>query len=51
MPSMLVIKLLNQILINALAFGLGINRNSQVANQLNNLTLGINYYLSYSMQR
>ena len=29
-----------RILINALAFGLGINWNFQVANQLNNLVLG-----------
>ena len=47
MPSMSVIKLLSnpRIPINARAAGEGINRNSQVANQLNNLTSGINYYL------
>ena len=47
MPSTSVIKLLSnpRIPINALAYGSGINRNSRVANQLNNLALGINYYL------
>ena len=47
MPSASVIKLLSnpRIPINALAYGLGINRNSRVANQLNNLASGINYYL------
>ena len=47
MPSASAIKLLSnpRILINALACGSGINRNSRVANQLNNLTSGINYYL------
>ena len=47
MPSASVIKLLSnpRIPINALAYGLGINRNSRVANQLNNLSSGINYYL------
>ena len=47
MPSVSVIKLLSnpQIPINALAYGTGINRNSQVAKQLNNLASGINYYL------
>ena len=52
MPSASVIKLLSnpRIPINALACGSGINRNSRVANQLNNLALGmlgINYYLLY----
>ena len=47
MPSASVIKLLSnpRIPINALAYGSGINRNSQVANQLNNLASGINYYV------
>ena len=47
MPSVLVSKLLSNppIPINALAYGSGINQNSQVANQLNNLALGINYCL------
>ena len=47
MPSASVIKLLSnpQFPINALACGSGINRNSWVANQLNNLASGINYYL------
>ena len=46
-PSASVIKLLSnpQIPINALACGSGINWNSRVANQLNNLASGINYYL------
>ena len=46
MPSASVIKLLSnpRIPINALAYGSGINRNSRVANQLNNLASGINYY-------
>ena len=52
-PSTSVIKLLSnpQIPINALACGSGINKNSQVANQLNNLMSGINYYIihNYSM--
>ena len=47
MPSTSVIKLLSnpRIPINALAYGSGINRNSRVANQLNNLASGINYYI------
>ena len=47
MPSASVIKLLSnpRIPINALVYGSGINRNSRVANQLSNLTSGINYYL------
>ena len=47
MPSSSVIKLLSnpRIPINALVFGSSINQNSQVANQLNNLVSGINYYL------
>ena len=47
MPSASVIKLLSnpRIPINALACGSGINQNSRVANQLNNLASGINYYL------
>ena len=51
MPSALVIKLLSnpRIPINALACGSGINRNSWVANQLNNLALGINHYLLMCM--
>ena len=46
-PSASVIKLLSnpRIPINALAYGSDINRNSQVANQLNNLASGINYYI------
>ena len=46
MPSASVIKLLSnhQIPINALAYSSGINRNSWVANQLNNLMSVINYY-------
>ena len=49
MLSASVIKLLSnpRIPINALACSSGINRNSRVANQLNNLALGINYYLLY----
>ena len=48
MPSASVIKLLSnpRIPINALAYGSGINRNSRVANQLNNLASGINYYIA-----
>ena len=47
MPSALVIKLLSnpRIPINTLACGEGISWNSRVANQLNNLTSGIDYYL------
>ena len=50
-PSALVIKLLSnlRIPINALAYGSGINRNSWVANQLNNLASGINYYLMHEI--
>ena len=46
MPSASVIKLLSnpRIPINALTCGSGINWNSRVANQLNNLTSDINYY-------
>ena len=49
-PSMLVIKLISnlQIPINALAFGSGINWNFRIANQLSNLTLGINYCLIFT---
>ena len=52
MPSASVIKLLSnpRIPINALAYGSGINRNSRVANQLNNLASGINYYLSFAYE-
>ena len=32
-------------LLNALAYGSSINQNSRVANQLNNLASGINYYI------
>ena len=48
MPSTSVIKLLSnpRIPINALTCGSGINWNSRVAKQLNNLVLGINYYLA-----
>ena len=51
MPSASVIKLLSnpRIPINALAYGSGINRNSRVANQLNNLASGINYYLIFTI--
>ena len=53
MCSASVIKLLSnpRIPINALAFDSGINRNSQVANQLNNLTLGINCYLIHDYEQ
>ena len=53
MPSASVIKLLSNpwIPINALAFDLGINQNSQVANQLNNLTLSINCYLIHDNEQ
>ena len=46
MPSASVIKLLSnhRIPINALAYSSGINRNSWVTNQLNNLMSVINYY-------
>ena len=49
MPSASVIKLISnpRIPINALAYGSGINLNSRVANQLNNLVSGINTVTQY----
>ena len=47
LPSAIQLLSNPRFLINARAKGKGINWNSRVANQLNNLTSGIKYYLVY----